>query len=202
MTTAILAVALSFGSMLENYPPVVLVAREKQGGHGIGAGVIVDARGYVVTCAHCTGRQDEVIVAFFDGTAVKDVKVVARDLKNDLALLKLPDEWRYLPVRLASEPLRPLDRIIVWGHPNGYRFSLSAGVVSALGGKVFLSDGESMEGLIQTDAAINSGNSGGPLLNARRELVGIAVCIDKDAPGVGFAIHVDRVRAFLARHLP
>lgn len=197
---ALLAIALHLAALLESNPPLVLVVKDKDSS-GIGAAVIVDARGFAVTCQHVVGRRSQVIVGFREGTFLP-AAVVARQPENDLALLKLPGPWRYVPVALADGPPRVRDPVLAWGHPKGYSWTMTSGTVTALGRTIKLPDGDPVAGVLQTDAAINGGNSGGLLMNARGELVGVPLAIHEGSAGIAFAVPVGTVRKFLAEHLP
>ena len=195
--TALLAAALHLAALLDACPPVVVTQR----GTTVGTAVVVDCRGFLVTCLHCVGRRERVAVEFSDG-GVLTAAVVFRQPADDLALLRIDgDRYRYVPLKLADGPPRVGQPVRVLGHPMGYRFSLTAGVVSALGREITLPDGDPLADLIQTDAAINPGNSGGPLLNDRGELLGIVVAIREGSQGIGFAIPAAAVRR-LMKHVP
>ena len=185
--------------LVETRPPLLWVQVLSQKGHG--SAVVVDPRGYAVTCRHVVGDSQKATVWLKDGTALV-AEVVAVDVVHDLALLKVVGgELRFLPRALAPEPARVGDTVWARGHPKGLSHTLTKGVVSATGRTVVTGDGTVFPGVLQTDAAINPGNSGGELLDVHGRLVGVPACIYEGAQGISFAISVDRVRKFLDKHL-
>jgi serine protease Do len=172
--------------------------------NGMGTGILIDPRGYIVTCHHVIEEVQVIRVRLHDGSNYA-ARVVYRDAENDLALLKI-DAARplpTLPLGTASD-LMVGETVIAIGNAYGYAHTVTVGVVSAVKRDVVLNKEVSYKGLIQTDASINPGNSGGPLLNVNGELVGVNVAIRAGAQGIGFAIPVDtmiRVMAdLLAQH--
>ena len=159
--------------------------------NGMGTGIIIDPRGYIVTNHHVVEDVALLRVRLADG-ATSSARVVARDSANDLALLKI-DVTRELPVMPlgTATDLMVGETVVAIGNAYGYDHTVTAGVVSAIHRDVTLNKEISYKNLIQTDASINPGNSGGPLLNIRGELVGINVAIRAGAQGIGFAIPVD-----------
>ena len=162
-----------------------------------GSGVIIKAEGYIVTNNHVVEGQQSLAVIFADGTR-QDAILVGTDPLNDLAVLKVSGKIPgYLPLG-DSDALQPGETVIAIGSPLGnFKNSVTVGVVSALNRTV----GDSPEGLVQTDAAINSGNSGGPLINMHGEVIGINTLVVRNenmgsAPveGMGFAIPSSTVR--------
>ena len=162
-----------------------------------GSGVVIKADGYIVTNNHVVEGQQSLAVIFADGTR-QDATLVGTDPLNDLAVLKVDGK---VPGYLAlgdSDALQPGETVIAIGSPLGnFKNSVTVGVVSALNRTV----GDSPEGLVQTDAAINSGNSGGPLINMNGEVIGINTLVVRSenmgsAPveGMGFAIPSSTVR--------
>lgn len=159
--------------------------------------VIVDAEGYLVTNFHVVAEAAEIRVQLSDGR-IAEPTLVGVDPETDLALLKI--EMEALPaISLgSSEQLRIGDVVLAIGNPYGLTKSVTQGIVSATGrGLLNL---VTFENFIQTDAAINAGNSGGALVNARGELVGINTAVlvqDPGTEGIGFAIPVDLVRGVI-----
>jgi serine peptidase DegS len=168
---------------------------------GLGSGVVIDRDGYVVTNWHVIRDVDEMLVQLADGR-VGIPKVVGTDPETELALLKidLPD----LPeVRLGrSDTLEVGDVVLAIGNSLGLSQTVTMGIVSATGRGLGVA---AFEDFIQTDAAINAGNSGGALVNARGELVGINTAVvreggDQPMPeGIGFAIPINLVRGVMAQ---
>ncbi len=156
---------------------------------GLGSGVIIDAKkGYVVTNNHVVDNADEILVKLTDGREFKAKKLGA-DEQSDIALLKIDPE-NLNAVELAnSDELRVGDFVVAIGNPFGLSQTVTSGIVSALGRSGLNIGG--YEDFIQTDAAINRGNSGGALVNLKGELVGINTAIfgpNGGNVGIGFAI--------------
>jgi len=161
---------------------------------GSGSGFVIDPAGLILTNYHVIDDATRVTVTLRDGRIFK-ARVVGIDPAIDVALLQVsPSE----PLRAAplgrSKNLRVGEWVCAIGNPLGYVHSVTVGVVSFLGRKVF---DPSLDALIQTDAAITFGNSGGPLINARGEVVGITAAISGQAANIGFAVPIDQVVAVL-----
>jgi serine protease Do len=163
---------------------------------GLGSGVIVGADGYILTNSHVATKGAELTVTLNDERVFKG-KVVGRDKKVDLALVKI--EADNLPaVELAkSETLRLGQMVMAIGSPGGMVFSVSTGIISALRRKKVMAGLH----LLQTDAAISQGSSGGPLFNMHGQLIGVNVAVWTDAQNIGLSIPVDRIKRFLAENL-
>ncbi len=169
-----------------------------------GSGFIIREDGYILTNYHVIEDSTSVTVTTFDNKTY-DAEIVGYDTSNDIAVLKI-DAKGLQPVTLgSSDSLRVGDTVITIGNPLGeLTFSLTQGVVSALNREVTFSSGSTMA-LIQTDAAINSGNSGGPLFNMNGEVVGITNAkyssrgssSEASIDNIGFAIPIDRVRGIV-----
>jgi len=155
---------------------------------GLGSGVIVSDDGLVLTTAHVIEGVDNIFVALFDGR-VAEARVVGADPGTDLAVLRI--ELDNLPVATfdTDAEYRPGDVVLAIGNPFGLNHTVTAGIVSATGrGDLNMA---TYEDFIQTDAAINSGNSGGALINVRGDVIGInsaSLGQDTGAQGIGFAI--------------
>ncbi len=160
-------------------------AREGRG--GAGSGVVVTPDGYLLTNEHVVQRVDEAKVAFVDGRSVSAV-VVGRDPATDLAVLRA--QAAALPyARLATaKELRVGQLVVAVGNPLGFESTVSAGVVSALGRSLRSRQGRLIEGIVQHTAALNPGNSGGPLVDAKGRVVGINTAIIAQAQGIGFSV--------------
>ena len=159
-----------------------------------GSGVIIDSQGYIVTNYHVVRDAAEVRVQLGDGRVLEPT-TVGEDPETDLALLKV-DAGPLPVVKMGrSANLRIGDVVLAIGNPYGLTKSVTQGIVSATGRGIL--NLATFENYIQTDAAINAGNSGGALVNARGELVGINTAVlaqDTGTEGIGFAIPVDLVR--------
>lgn len=159
-----------------------------------GSGVVIDPEGYIVTNFHVVAEAAEIRVQLFDGRLASPI-LVGVDAETDLALLKV-DIGTLPAIRLGnSDHLRIGDVVLAIGNPYGLTKTVTQGIVSATGRNLL--DLASFENFIQTDAAINAGNSGGALINAAGELVGINTAVlaqDSGTEGIGFAIPADLVR--------
>jgi serine protease Do len=161
--------------------------------NGMGTGIIVDPRGYIVTNQHVVDDVSLLRTRLADGTAQNAV-VVARNPDMDLALIKIdpPYPLPTMPLGTALD-LMVGETVLALGNAYGYEHTVSLGIVSAVKRDVSLNKDMSYKALIQTDASINPGNSGGPLVNVNGELVGVNVAIRAGAQGIGFAIPVDHM---------
>lgn len=161
--------------------------------NGMGTGVVIDPRGYIVTNHHVVDGVHEILVTLADGRR-HVAKLLARDLETDLAVIKI-DAQKPLPVIPlgTSSDLMIGETVIAVGNAYGYEHTVTRGIVSALHRAVQVSDAQYYDDLIQTDASINPGNSGGPLLNIDGDMIGINVAVRAGAQGIGFAIPVDKV---------
>ena len=139
---------------------------------GLGSGVVVDANGTILTNNHVVEGADKITVAMSDNKTY-EAKVVGTDVPSDLAVIKI--EATNLPFLTLgnSDGVRVGDIVLAIGNPLGIGQSVTAGIISAKGRRTGLSDGQSFEDFLQTDAAINRGNSGGALVNLNGELIGI-----------------------------
>jgi serine protease Do len=160
---------------------------------GMGTGVILDRRGFIITNHHVVDRVEGIEVRLHNGTPVP-ARVVQTDPAMDLAILKIdPVQPLQEAVIGTSSDLMVGEDVITVGNAFGYENTVSVGIISALGRNVTLSDDQVYRNLIQTDACINPGNSGGPLVNIKGELVGINVAVRAGAQGIGFALPIDDV---------
>lgn len=176
-----------------------------QGGNGggqqqkfmaLGSGVIIDAaKGYVVTNNHVVDNATVIKVQLSDGRKF-DAKIVGKDPRSDIALIQIQDPKNLTAIKLAdSDTLRVGDYTVAIGNPFGLGETVTSGIVSALGRSGL--NAQNYENFIQTDAAINRGNSGGALVNLNGELIGINTAIlapDGGNIGIGFAIPSNMVK--------
>ncbi|MBK9714706.1 MAG: trypsin-like peptidase domain-containing protein [Kouleothrix sp.] len=161
-----------------------------------GSGVIISKDGYVITNNHVVEGEQSLAVIFADGSR-HDAELVGTDALTDLAVLRVKDAVPGFAPLGDSEALLPGETVIAIGSPLGdFKNTVTVGVISALNRTV-----ESQEGLIQTDAAINHGNSGGPLVNLRGEVVGINTLVVRgsgltgdQAEGLGFSVPSNTVK--------
>ena len=175
--------------------------------HGLGSGVIVHPAGYVVTNAHVINQADQIMVKL---TGARDAQeeipasLVAADLEHDLALLRMEKTGTYPSIAFGrSDDLMLGETVIAIGNPFGLGSTVTTGIVSALDRSINMRDA-SFKGLIQTDAAVNRGNSGGALLNIDGDWIGVNSAIyslSGGADGISFAIPVADVRRFVVDSL-
>lgn len=170
---------------------------QKQKFMALGSGVIIDAaKGYVVTNNHVVDNATTIKVSLSDGRKF-DAKMVGKDPRSDIALIQIKDPKNLTAVKMAdSDALRVGDYTVAIGNPFGLGETVTSGIVSALGRSGL--NVENYENFIQTDAAINRGNSGGALVNLNGELIGINTAIlapDGGNIGIGFAIPSNMVQS-------
>jgi serine protease Do len=172
-----------------------------QGSEASGSGVVISGQGHVVTNAHVVDGAEKLEVTLSNGTTIP-ATLVGSDVYSDLAVLKIDAGAAPAAVLGDSDALVPGDTVIAIGSPLGdLTNTVTVGVVSAKDRNLETSSGFQMEGLLQTDAAINSGNSGGPLVSLKGEVVGVNTLIVRSsgtgavAEGLGFAIPANTARA-------
>ncbi|MCS6989460.1 MAG: trypsin-like peptidase domain-containing protein [Chloroherpetonaceae bacterium] len=168
----------------------------------LGSGFLISADGYIITNAHVIGNATKVVVTLTDGTK-HDARIIGSDDLTDIALLKI-DGANFPHLKLGnSDDVIVGEWVIALGNPFGLfeindKPTVTVGVISSVGLNFPNLDGRSYRGMIQTDAAINSGNSGGPLVNANAEVIGVNTFIytggGQGSIGIGFAIPINRVK--------
>jgi serine protease Do len=163
--------------------------RGGQRANSLGSGFVIDASGFIVTNNHVIEGADEIIVNFTDGSKLKVVQVVGRDSKTDLALLRVEPKKPLVAVNFGdSQKMRVGDWVMAIGNPFGLGGTVTVGVISATRRDI---NSGLYDEFLQTDAAINRGNSGGPLFNMEGEVVGINTAIISPTGGsigIGFAV--------------
>lgn len=169
-----------------------------------GTGIIVTKDGYILTNKHVIDGASSVTVVLDDGTSYENVKVVATDPLNDVAFLKIDGVDDLNPATLGnSKTINVGQQVIAIGNALGlYQNTVTAGIISGTGRSITASDStgantETLSDMIQTDAAINSGNSGGPLVNASGEVIGINTATSSSAENMGFAIPISSIKGML-----
>ncbi len=165
---------------------------------GAGSGFLIDNHGHILTNYHVVQGAQTIQVTFGDGSTYK-ARFIGADTVNDIALIQIDTKDRKrAPLILGdSRNLQVGQRVLAIGNPFGFQSTLTTGIVSALGRTVQTSDNTFIDDAIQTDAAINRGNSGGPLLDSRGEVIGINSAIYSPSgttAGIGFAIPINTAR--------
>jgi S1-C subfamily serine protease len=172
-------------------PAVVSIARRtRRGPAGAGSGVVFTPDGYVLTNAHVAAGASELELGFTDGASTR-AHVVGVDHTTDLAVLRAVGIAPKHAAFGASASLRVGQLVVAIGNPLGFSSTVSAGVVSALGRTMRARDGHAMEGIIQSDVALNPGNSGGPLVDSRGRVIGVNTAIILGAQGISFSVPID-----------
>ena len=177
-------------SVVEKVGPAVARISLARGG---GSGVLFTPDGYLLTNAHVVGKSLQVSVSLPDGST-REGNVVGTDPATDLAVAHI--EGNHFPAAELGESgrLRVGQLVIAIGNPLGFSFTVSAGVLSALGRTLRGQDGRLIDSVLQTDVALNPGNSGGPLVDSRGRVVGINTAMILGAQGISFAVPVDTAR--------
>lgn len=166
---------------------------------GVGSGVIVSKDGFIVTNAHVVSMASKVYIIFNDGKSY-EAQVAAVNQKDDLALLKISPSGSLRPIEFADDVMIG-ETVVSIGNPFGLENSVSAGIISGTN-RNFSSQMNQVifDSLIQTDASINPGSSGGALLNLEGRLVGINLAVMQGAQSLGFAISVEKIKRLLKEY--
>ena len=181
-------------SVVDAVAPAVVSVSLPRGG---GSGVLFTPDGYLLTNAHVVGRSGSVKIGLPDGST-HDGNVIGTDPATDLAVVHI--DGAHLPAAElgSSSKLRVGQLVVAIGNPLGFSFTVSAGVVSALGRTLRAQDGRSMDAIIQSDVALNPGNSGGPLVDSHARVVGINTAVILGAQGLSFSVPIDTARWVLS----
>ena len=171
-----------------------------------GTGVIVSADGYILTNKHVAGDAKTITVVLHDGTTYENARLVSVDPLNDIAFIKIDGVSDLKAASLGdSKTITAGQQVVAIGNALGqYQNSVTSGIISGTGRSLTATDNsgtmsERLSDMIQTDAAINSGNSGGPLINAAGEVIGINTATSASGENVGFAIPIASVKGMLAQ---
>ena len=161
---------------------------------GLGAGVIINTKGSILTAFHVVDGATSVRVSFIDGTVSK-ADIASTDPDNDIAVLQPEQPPEVIVPAVLGGAGQVGQEAFAVGHPLGYVGSLTSGVISGLDRSIKARGGKTLKGLIQFDAAVNPGNSGGPLLNRGGQVIGVVTALANPSPdgyfiGIGFAVPI------------
>jgi S1-C subfamily serine protease len=163
------------------------------GAAGAGSGVIITPDGFVLTNNHVVENSDALDVSLTDGRTF-GAQVIGTDPATDLAVIRISDGSLPASELGDSDQLKVGQLVIAIGNPLGFQSTVSAGVVSAVGRSLRSQSGRLIDGVIQTDVALNPGNSGGPLVDSRGRVVGINTAMIYMAQGISFAVPINTAR--------
>lgn len=166
---------------------------------GVGSGVIVSKDGLIITNAHVVNMASKVYVILNDAVTY-EARVAGTSQNDDIAVLEIKPGKALRPIKFADDPIIG-ETVVSIGNPLGLENSVSAGIISGTNRTFFSQQGQPVfQGLIQTDASINPGSSGGALLNLEGKLVGMNLAVVQSAQSIGFAIPSSRIKAIIKQY--
>jgi S1-C subfamily serine protease len=169
------------------------VVKNKETASGTGTGFIFSSDGYLFTNSHVVHNATRLKVVLYDGSS-HIAQLVGEDASNDIAILKI-SAFDFSVAKLGNaQDLKIGQLVLAIGNPLGFQHTVTAGIISALGRTMNTQNGSVMDSIIQTDAALNPGNSGGPLVNANSEVIGVNVATIIGAQNICFAISIDTAK--------
>ena len=202
---AVVSVLRPAGAQMAANSSLTYINPYPSGSGPMGSGVIIDARGFILTTFQTVGQATQVTVTLFSGKGREYVAdVLDVDTKTDLALLQIRDGGPFPTVQLGnSDLIETGDIAFAVGSPFGFSRTVTMGIVSSIRRQLSI-NGVRYPDMIQTDAAINAGNDGGPLVNIKGEVIGINVAcymMDDNYSGIGFAIPANDFQPFIGDRL-
>ncbi|CAN5305818.1 trypsin-like peptidase domain-containing protein [soil metagenome] len=196
------AYSTAVAGLVERVGPAVVRVDTRHAGNaqrrgGLGSGVIIASDGLILTNSHVVAGADHIGLADTEGRTT-DAQLIGADPDTDLALIRA-NAARDLPAATLGDSarLKRSQLVAAIGNPLGFEWTVTAGVISALGRSLPASTGRMIEDVIQTDAALNPGNSGGPLVSSRGEVIGINTAVIPGAQGLSFAVASDTAKFVL-----